>query len=127
MTRTKRWLLVVGGAAVVYGGANAVLVGGHRNHVHILLGLESTTAPAEVVKELKRASSIWLKTKGPALRDFAWQVGYGAFSVSHSNRDQVRAYIEAQAQHHAEMTWEEEYRSLLEKHGIEFDDRFYLG
>lgn len=58
--------------------------------------------------------------------DFAWQTGYGAFSVSYSNLDQVKDYIANQEEHHRTMTWDEEYQALLERHGITFDERFYL-
>lgn len=106
-------------------GARAVVVGGHRNHVHLLIGMGKGVLTSDLVREIKRTSSIWLKGKG--VDDFAWQVGYGAFSVSYSNLDQVRAYIANQEEHHRVLTWEEEYRMLLERHGIVFDERFYLG
>ena len=89
------------------------------------LSTEKIESP-DLVKEIKRSSSRWLKTKGDELSDFAWQTGYGAFSVSYSNLDQVKEYIANQEEHHRTMTWDEEYQALLERHGITFDERFYL-
>ena len=107
-------------------GCRALVVGGHRDHVHLLIGMAKGIAASELIKEIKRSSSRWLKTKRNGLSDFAWQTGYGAFSVSFSNLDQLKAYIVNQEEHHRTMTWEEEYRALLERHGIEFDERFSL-
>ena len=107
-------------------GCRAVIVGGHQNHVHLLVGMPKETATPDLVKEIKRSSSLWLKTKGDESADFAWQTGYGAFSVSYSNLDQVKDYIANQEEHHRTMPWDEEYRAMLQRHGVEFDDRFYL-
>jgi putative transposase len=103
-----------------------LIVGGHTDHVHLLVSVRSTTQASELVKEIKRASSIWLKTKDRMLSKFAWQTGYGVFSVSYSNLQTVRAYIARQAERHRKMPWDREFRALLVKHGIEFDERYYL-
>ncbi len=76
------------------------------------------------MKEIKRVSSIWIKDREPTLSDFGWQAGYGAFSVSVSNLEAVRSYIEKQEEHHRRMTFQEEYRALLRKHGAEWDERY---
>jgi putative transposase len=107
-------------------GCRSLVIGGHTDHVHLLLSVRAAQVPSELVKEVKRASSIWLKTKGDELRDFAWQAGYGVFSVSYSKLGNAKAYIAGQAERHRKMTWDEEFRTLLVKHGIEFDERYYL-
>jgi len=98
-------------------------IGGVEDHVHLLLGLRATHCLADVVREIKKASSRWVheKIKRPA---FAWQEGYGAFTVSRSNIAAVRKYIAGQVEHHARHTFRDEYRGLLTKHEIEFDERF---
>jgi REP element-mobilizing transposase RayT len=105
-------------------GCTSLRVGGVGDHVHILLGLSRTKTIANVVEELKTASSKWLKNFGPEMAEFHWQHGYGAFSVSQSDADRVEAYILEQSQHHQRMTFQEEYRRLLERHHIDFDERY---
>jgi len=99
-------------------------VGGVEDHVHVLFGLSRTRTVAEVVEILKTSSSKWLKTKDLRLADFHWQSGYGAFSVSQSDADAVVAYIHSQARHHQRMTFQDEYRRLLERYQIPFDERY---
>ena len=99
-------------------------VGGFTDHVHLLFGLSRTRTIAQVVEKVKTSSSKWLKTKGPAFAGFAWQAGYGAFSVSPSQEVAVIRYIENQAEHHRRTTFQEEYRVFLERHGIAFDERY---
>lgn len=101
-----------------------VIVGGVEDHVHLLSTLSRTCAPAEMVKEIKRGSSIWLKTKGPELADFAWQNGYGIFSIGFSQIETVKTYIAAQEEHHKEVSFQDEFRSLLKRYEIEFDERY---
>ena len=102
----------------------SLIVGGAEDHVHVLCQLARTRAQASVVKELKRASSIWLKTKAPELQDFAWQAGYGAFSVAHSQIEPLRKYIAGQEEHHRNVSFQEEYRQFLNRHEIAFDERY---
>ena len=99
-------------------------VGGVEDHVHILCRLGRSISIADLVKELKRESSKWLKTKSPALADFYWQSGYGAFSVSPSHVDPLRSYIEQQEQHHKRESFQDELRRLLRKYGLEWDERY---
>jgi REP element-mobilizing transposase RayT len=94
------------------------------DHVHILCVLSKTLALSALLEEVKKSSSKWIKTQSPQLHDFYWQGGYGAFSVSESNVPAVRAYIRKQEAHHRTMTFQEEFRALLRKHGIEFDERY---
>jgi REP element-mobilizing transposase RayT len=101
-----------------------VRVGGMADHVHILARQSRTIALADWVKELKRGSSIWIKEKEQALESFHWQAGYGAFSVSQSQSPRVQDYIARQEEHHRSLTYQDELRGLLTRHGIEFDERY---
>jgi len=102
----------------------AVRIGGVEDHVHILSRMSRTITIADWVKELKRASTIWLKEQGEALGDFQWQAGYAAFSVSQSNVGSVVEYIERQEAHHQRTTFQDELRAFLSKNNIEFDERY---
>jgi REP element-mobilizing transposase RayT len=102
----------------------AVCVGGVADHVHILCLLSRTISVAGLVQELKKESSKWLKTKGPSLSDFHWQSGYGAFSISQSHGEALRKYIENQERHHAAESFQDEFRRLLKKHGLTWDERY---
>ena len=77
-------------------GCQPLIIGGVEDHVHLLFALSRTATVADVVKELKRSSSVWVKTKSPSLADFAWQNGYGVFSIGQSQVDAARAYIAGQ-------------------------------
>jgi putative transposase len=99
-------------------------VGGVADHVHLLFGLSRTKTIAEIVETLKTTSSKWIKSKDARLTGFHWQSGYAAFSVSQSDADQVVAYIVNQAEHHRKRTFQEEYRLLLEKYQVAFDERY---
>jgi REP-associated tyrosine transposase len=98
-------------------------VGGVSDHVHLLIGLRATHRLADVLRELKSVSS-GLVHDEIGVGDFAWQEGYGAFTVSPSQRETVRHYIEQQAQHHRTRTFREEYLELLRRSGVEFDERY---
>lgn len=102
----------------------ALEVGGASDHVHLLVSLGRTDTVAKIVELLKTSSSKWLKTKGGDLERFFWQAGYGAFSVSQSEAEKVAAYIRDQERHHEKLTFQEEYRRFLVKHGIEFDEMY---
>lgn len=104
--------------------ARTLLIGGMADHVHILFLLPRTGTMANVIGEAKRSSSKWIKTKGPEWAEFQWQAGYGAFSISHSHIPRVRAYIESQEERHRKRTFQDEYRDLLRKHEIVFDERY---
>ena len=99
-------------------------VGGVADHVHILCRLGRTIAIADLVKELKRDSSKWLKEKSPDLADFYWQNGYGAFSISPGHVEALRAYIARQEEHHRTESFQDEFRRLLTKYGLEWDERY---
>ncbi|TKJ41061.1 transposase [candidate division LCP-89 bacterium B3_LCP] len=91
-------------------------VGGIEDHVHLLVSIPSTMSVSQTVKIFKGASSRWIHQEFDYMIDFAWQGGYGAFSVSRSLHTQVKSYIENQLDHHQKMTYEEEMRILLLKH-----------
>ena len=104
--------------------AELVHVSGAADHVHVVTTLPRTLSQAELVEKTKKASSKWIKLLGGHYRGFFWQRGYGAFSVSPSQLDAVLRYIEAQKEHHRTRTFQEEYRELLRKHGVNFDERY---
>ncbi len=101
----------------------AIVIGGHDDHVHSLFLLSKNHPLKKIVEEAKKSSSKWIKTLGTELADFSWQNGYGAFSVSESNVSDVKKYIERQAEHHRRMTFQDELRKLLARHGIVVDER----
>jgi len=100
----------------------AISVGGVADHVHLLFVLSKTLALSKAVEEVKKSSSKWTKENGEPR--FYWQSGYGAFSVSASNEEQVVAYITNQEEHHRMRTFQDEFRGFLQKHGIEWDERY---
>ena len=100
----------------------ALEIGGVADHVHLLARLGRGRTLADWVKELKRASTVWLHGRG--LSDFSWQAGYGAFSVSASQLDKARHYIAGQEAHHRQTTFQDEFRALLRVHEVEWDERY---
>ena len=100
-------------------------VGGVADHVHIVTSLPRTLTQSRLLEDIKKKSSGWIKGIEPGrYGKFSWQRGYGAFSVSPSNRDDVVRYAANQEEHHRKQTFQEEYRTLLEKHEIEWDERY---
>ena len=97
--------------------------GGVADHVHLLVGLRATHTLADVLRELKSVSSKWVHEE-MGVRSFAWQEGYGAFTVSASQLENVRRYIQQQEEHHRIHTFQEEYLALLQRSGVEFDERY---
>jgi REP element-mobilizing transposase RayT len=112
----------IGGVVRTLGGVPEA-VGGVADHVHILAGLRATHCLADAMRELKAVTSRWVHVT-PGVRAFAWQEGYGAFTVSASQRDVVRQYIGNQEEHHRKRTFREEYLELLQRSGVEFDARY---
>ena len=106
-------------------GCEPIEVGGVSDHIHLLTALGRGIAVSELVKELKTSSNLVIKRKG--VHNFGWQVGYGVFSVSHSANDAVARYIREQEVHHQRLSFQEEFRRLLIRHGIEFDERYLWG
>jgi putative transposase len=105
-------------------GSELVHVGGVADHVHIATTLPRTLSQAQLIEQIKKPSSKWIKALDPRYRGFFWQRGYGAFSVSPSQLEAVLQYIETQQEHHRTRTFQEEYRELLRGPGIDFDERY---
>ena len=101
-----------------------ILINGIANHVHVFSTLPKLITVPKLIEELKRNSSRWIKSKGVSYQRFAWQNGYGAFSVSPSKKETVINYIANQKVHHKKMTFEEEYLKFLEEYGIDYDERY---
>ena len=102
----------------------AIVVGGVEDHVHLLARQARTITLADWIKELKRASSLWAKAQDRSGESFQWQAGYGAFSVSQSQSEEVRRYIACQAEHHRRFDFQRELRLLLDQHGVDYDERY---
>jgi putative transposase len=100
----------------------ALIINSVPDHVHILCVLSKNLAVCKLVEEVKKSSSKWMKTQGVPM--FAWQNGYGVFSVSQSNADSVRRYIENQAEHHRKVSFQDELRAFLDKHRVPYDERY---
>jgi len=112
----------LGGSVRTLGGVPEA-VGGVGDHVHLLVGLRATHCLADVVRDIKSTSSEWVH-QTIKLAVFSWQEGYGAFTVSASQLEVAKQYIANQAEHHRKKTFQEEYRELLVKSGIEFDEKY---
>ena len=102
----------------------AVIVGGTEDHAHALCRLGKNIAVATLIRELKRDSSKWVKAERPSLRDFHWQAGYGAFSISPSHIKPLKQYIANQEEHHRRESFQDEFRRLCKKYGLEIDERY---
>jgi putative transposase len=102
----------------------ALQVGGIEDHIHILLGAPPTIAPSKAAQLIKGGSSKWIHETFPNMRAFAWQDGYGAFTVSKSAVPDVIKYIQSQREHHRTTTFQEEYLLLLKSHDVEYDERY---
>jgi putative transposase len=101
-----------------------LVIGGVEDHVHILSTLSRTLTAADMVKEAKRGSSLWLKAKQPDLKDFAWQNGYGIFSTGFSQVGIVKDYIAGQEEHHRKVSFQDEFRGFLKRYDVEYDERY---
>ncbi len=105
-----------------------LIVGGVADHVHLLIRLSRKITLADWVKEMKRASTIWMTEQSSPndarLSDFHWQSGYGIFSVSESKSDDVRRYIADQERHHQQTSFQDEFRRFLAAHQIQWDERY---
>lgn len=104
--------------------ATLIGAGGVADHVHLLTSLPSTVTIAEMVNAMKANSSRWIHETFPNQKDFAWQSGYGAFSVSKSAEEKVMQYIRNQEEHHRRQDFKEEFIEFLNKHGVGYDDRY---
>jgi REP element-mobilizing transposase RayT len=105
----------------------ALSIGGTADHVHVLLSLPTTLPVAKAVQLIKGGSSKWVHDTFGGLRKFAWQEGYGAFSVNVSLLEETIRYIGNQGEHHKRKTFQEEYVEFLRRYGIEYDERYVWG
>ena len=105
-------------------GCEAHRVGGVADHVHLGIRLSRTVTIAHLVEELKTSSSKWLKTQSPDLGGFAWQRGYGCFSVGPAELDSLCAYIDGQEEHHRQRTFQDEFRMFLAKYKVEYNEAY---
>ncbi|MCR4559926.1 MAG: transposase [Bacteroidales bacterium] len=99
-------------------------VGGIRDHIHALFVLPKTMTLADFARHIKANSSKWIKSKGDYYKNFAWQDGYGAFSVSASVIDKTREYIRNQAQHHEIVSYQTEYKNFLSAYHISYNEKY---
>jgi REP element-mobilizing transposase RayT len=104
--------------------ATPIAIGGVADHVHILTCIPADLSISDCMRVVKTNSSRWLKQKWPEKRPFAWQQGYGAFSVSESNRAAVIQYIQHQERHHQRRSFRGEFLALLKNHGVAFEEQF---
>ena len=105
-------------------GCNDVLVNGYTDHVHILCNLSKTNPTAKIIEITKKESSKWIKKEFTQLNTFHWQNGYGLFSVSRSHIEAVRQYVSDQENHHKEISYQDELRRLLERNGMEINEKY---
>ena len=105
----------------------ALMIGGVEDHVHVLLSLPSTVEIAKAIQLIKGGSSKWVHEEFSSHSHFAWQQGYGAFSIGISQTDEAKRYIATQREHHRKRTFQEEFLAFLEKHGIDYDPRYVWG
>lgn len=105
-------------------GGVLIAAGGMPDHVHLLARLSQQRDVADVLRVVKTNSSKWVHDTFPAAAGFGWQTGCGAFAVSYSNLEVVKAYIAHQEEHHRAMSFQDEFRAFLRKHEIEFDERY---
>lgn len=101
-----------------------IAIGGTSDHVHLLIRLPADVCVADCLCVVKANSSRWIKERWPERRLFSWQRGYGAFTVSESNRPAVIRYVQEQEQHHQRLSFQDEFLALLKKHGVDFDERY---
>jgi REP-associated tyrosine transposase len=108
-------------------GIKALSIGGEADHAHLLLSLPATITIAKTAQLINGGSSKWIHDAFSDKRNFAWQEGYGAFSVNVSILEETIRYIERQKEHHRKKSFQEEYIGFLKKHGIEDDERYIFG
>jgi REP-associated tyrosine transposase len=113
----------IGGTIRSFGGI-CLELNGTEDHIHLLAKLRPDRAVSDVLRDLKANASSWMHDVFPELRQFSWQRGYGAFTVSHSNLDAVRRYITHQKEHHRRVSFRDEFIQFLKANGIEYDERW---
>ncbi|HKM94476.1 MAG TPA: transposase [Prolixibacteraceae bacterium] len=122
--KDKQRLYAYIGSVIKSNESIPIIINGTNDHIHILCIMSKNIALAKLVEEIKRQSSRWIKDIDNQYKTFAWQGGYGGFSVSPSVHDKTKRYIENQEEHHNKMTFNEEYLMFLKEYGIEYDERY---
>jgi REP element-mobilizing transposase RayT len=122
-TLRERLIPYIGGIIRELGG-KTIAINGTADHVHILASLSPGKSISETLQIIKGNSSRWIHDTFPQNNTFSWQVGYGAFSVSESQREDVCKYIAGQQEHHRKITFEEEFLAFLKRHNIEYDPKY---
>lgn len=105
-------------------GSKLIIAGGMSNHIHLLVSLGKKTDVPDLIGDVKRSSSSWIKLQSPKFKDFYWQTGYGAFSIGQSQVGTVVNYIKNQKTHHKKQDFKTEFRTLLKKYEIEYEERY---
>ena len=105
-------------------GSKLLSGGGTANHAHLLTSLSKKIGLSDFVGDVKRSSSLWIKKLGPRYSKFHWQDGYGAFSVGYTQLPAVKRYIARQKEHHAKVSFQDEFRYFLKKYNVDYDERF---
>ena len=123
-TQEKQELYAYIGSIIKDNDSIPILINGVEDHVHILCVMSKNITLAKLVEKVKRHSSRWIKTKDIHYSKFAWQGGYGGFSISPSLHDKTKQYIQNQEQHHKKMTFREEYLLFLKEYGIDYDEDY---
>lgn len=112
-------------AGIIKGEEGFVIsIGGMEDHIHILCTIPAKTSVSNMLKQIKGNSSSWFHERFPNTSFFKWQSGFGAFSVSQSQIDKVKEYIQNQKGHHERFDFKDEFRNLLKRHGIQFDEKY---
>ena len=124
VTEIEQELFAYIGGIVNNNKSKLLAANGTMNHVHLLISLSKTISLSELVGDIKRDSSTWIKSGGAEFRDFYWQDGYGAFSIGQSQAPAVKNYIARQKQKHEKISFENEFRGFLRKYEIEYDERY---
>lgn len=105
-------------------GSKLITANGTANHVHLLTSLGKKVDIPELIGDIKRSSSSWIKKQDAGFSNFYWQKGYGAFSIGQSQVPMVVNYIKRQKEHHKQQDFKDEFRALLEKYEVDFDERY---
>lgn len=108
-------------------GSECYRVGGVEDHVHLAVRLSKTSTLSKLISEMKTGTSKWLKAVSPSLSGFAWQEGYGAFSMSPRDLDAVISYIDQQEEHHRGTSFQDEFRKFLNQYEIDYDEAYVWG
>lgn len=122
----KSELQAVIGSLINETGCKTHIVNGMEDHMHCFFGLKSSISVSDVMKSVKAKSSKWINEKGFLINRFEWQKGFGCFSYSHSHVDAVYHYIKNQEKHHQRLSFREEHINMLEKFGIDYDERYIV-